>query len=1030
MKNINLSEWALEHPSMVLYLMIVLLVGGVLAFFQLGRAEDPDFTFKVMVVRTQWPGATALQVEAELTERIEKKLQETPYVDVIKSASRAGESLVFIQLKDYTPKAEVPESWRQVRKKLDDIRHQLPAGVQGPFPNDEFGDVYVNIYALTGDGYDPAELRRAAVRMARELRSLDDVKKVDLLGVQDEKIYVEVAPPRLASLGLTPSQVAEALARQNAVAPAGFVETSSDRVRLRVSGGFDTVEQIRATPLAVGGRQIRLGDIAEVRRGLADPPNPKMRVAGKDAVGIAVVMARGGNAIQLGARLRAKIERLSGELPLGMAVSTVADQPAVAQVALNLFMKTLAEAVAIVLAVSFLTLGFRTGMVVALSIPLVLAMTFLLMKFFGIDLHRISLGALIIALGLLVDDAIIAVEMMVVKIEQGWEKFKAATFAYTSTAFPMLTGTLITVAGFTPVGFAKSGAGEFAFAIFAVTTIALLTSWIVAVIFTPWLGYKLLDEKALRKFGQEHHGDPYDTPFYRRFRALLTWCLRRRWTVIVASVLAFVLGMVLFNTAVQKQFFPPSSRPELLVDLWLPQGAALKATEIEVRRVEALLAGDENISHFSAYVGNGAPRFYLPLDQQLFSDNFGQLVIVTKGFDEREAVRSRLMTAFQAPDGSWSHLRTRVQRLENGPPVGYPVVFRVVGENVETLRGIAGEVATVMRGNPDIRDVHLDWNEKAKSVRVDIDQARARVLGVSSQDVAQALQAHQVGATLTQFREGDQLIDIVWRAGGPERGSLDRLADLPVPLAGGKWVPLAQVAKLVPVLEEGVIWRRDRLPAIQIRADLASSKVTGPTVSQRIDPQLADIRARLPPGYHVAIGGTIEESAKNENALKAVVPLMFIAVITLLMIQLQSIKRTVLALLTAPLGLIGVALALIAFDKPFGFVANLGVIALLGMILRNSVILLDQIEQDETAGKSTWDAIIGSAVRRFRPIMLTAGTAVLAMIPLSRQIFWGPMAVAIMGGLIIATALTLLFLPALYAAWYRVNEPTPPGAPA
>ncbi|MBA3033941.1 MAG: efflux RND transporter permease subunit [Gammaproteobacteria bacterium] len=1025
MKNVNLSAWALEHPSMVLYLMIVLMVGGVLAFFQLGRAEDPDFTFKVMVVRTQWPGATAREVEAELTERIEKKLQETPYVDVIKSASRAGESLVFIQLKDYTPKPEVPESWRQVRKKLDDIRHQLPAGVQGPFPNDEFGDVYVNIYALIGDGYDQAELRRAAVRMARELRNLADVKKVDLLGVQDEKIYVEVAPTRLASLGLTPGQVAEALTKQNAVAPAGFIETDSDRVRLRVTGSFDTVEQIRATPLAVGGRQFRLGDIAEVQRGLADPPNPQMRVAGKDAIGIAVVMARGGNAIQLGANLRAEIERLSGELPLGMAVKTVADQPAVAQVALTLFMKTLAEAVAIVMAVSFLTLGFRTGMVVALSIPLVLAMTFLLMKVFGIDLHRISLGALIISLGLLVDDAIIAVEMMVVKIEQGWEKFRAATFAYTSTAFPMLTGTLITVAGFTPVGFAKSGAGEFAFAIFAVTTIALLTSWIVAVVFTPYLGYKLLDEKALRKFGQEHHGDPYETPFYQRFRALVTWCLRRRWTVIVLSVLAFVVGMVLFNTAVQKQFFPPSSRPELLVDLWLPQGAALKATDTEVRRVEALLAGDEKISHFSAYVGNGAPRFYLPLDQQLFSDNFGQLVIVTKGFDEREAVRNRLMTAFQASDGSWSHLRTRVQRLENGPPVGYPVVFRVVGENVETLRGIASEVATVMRSNPDIRDVHLDWNEKAKSIRVDIDQARARVLGVSSQDVAQALQAHQIGATLTQFREGDQLIDIVWRAGGPDRGSLDRLADLPVPLASGKWVPLAQVAKLTPVLEEGVIWRRDRLPAIQVRADLANSKVTGPTVSQRIDPQLAAIRAQLPPGYRVEVGGTIEESAKNEDALKAVVPLMFIAVVTLLMMQLQSIKRTVLALLTAPLGLIGVALALIAFDKPFGFVANLGIIALLGMILRNSVILLDQIDQDEKAGKSTWEAIIGSAVRRFRPIMLTAGTAVLAMIPLSRQIFWGPMAVAIMGGLIIATALTLLFLPALYAAWYRVNEPTP-----
>ncbi len=1031
MKNLNLSEWALEHPSMVLYLIIVLMVGGVISFFQLGRAEDPDFTFKVMVVRSLWPGATAREVESELTERIEKKLQETPYVDVIKSASRAGESLVFIILKDYTPKTEVPESWRQVRKKLDDIKHQLPAGVQGPFPNDEFGDVYVNIYALVGDGYDMGQLRREADRLARELRAVADVKKVDLLGVQDEKIFVEVAPAKLASLGITPALVAEALAKQNAVAPAGFVETATDRVRLRVTGAFDSVEQVRGADLVVGGRHFRLGDIAEVKRGLVDPPSPRMRVGGKDAVGIAVAMARGGNAIKLGDNLKADIERLSRDLPVGLEVVTVADQPAVAAQALKLFLQSLAEAIVIVLAVSFLSLGMRTGMVVALSIPLVLAMTFLFMKIFGIDLHRISLGALIIALGLLVDDAIIAVEMMVVKIEQGWEKARAATFAYTSTAFPMLTGTLITAAGFTPVGFAKSGAGEFAFAIFAVTTIALLTSWLVAVVFTPYLGYKLLDEKALRKYGEDHHGDVYDTPFYRRFRALVVWCLRHRKTVIMLTIVAFVLGMVAFNTGVQKQFFPPSSRPELLVDLWLPQGASLKATERDVKRVEALLKGDENIGYFSSYIGNGAPRFYLPLDQQLFNDNFGQLVIVTKGFDEREAVKARLEAAFDAPDGSWSHLRPRVQRLENGPPVGYPVVFRVMGEDVETLRKIANEVAVIMRTNANVRDVHLDWNEKAKSVRVEIDQDRARALGVSSQDVAFALQAHEVGATLTQYREGDQLIDIVWRAPGgnmagnegADRGKLDRLPDLPVPAAGGtRWVPLAQVAKLKPVLEEGVIWRRDRLPAIQIRADLANPKVTGPTASTQIDPLLNELRAKLPPGYRVEIGGTIEESGKNEGALKAVFPLTIVAVITLLMMQLQSIKRTVMALLTAPLGLIGVALALMLLQKPFGFVANLGIIALLGMILRNSVILIDQIEQDETAGKSTWEAIIGSAVRRFRPIMLTAAAAVLAMIPLSRQIFWGPMAVAIMGGLIVATALTLLFLPALYATWYKVKE--------
>jgi multidrug efflux pump len=1024
MRSLNLSEWALEHRSMVLYLIVVLMLGGTLAFFKLGRAEDPDFTFKVMVVRTQWPGATAREVEQELTERIERKLQETPYVDVLKSVSRAGESLVFVILKDYTPKAEVPESWRQVRKKLDDIRHTLPAGVQGPYPNDEFGDVYVNIYALSGDGFEYGELRREAVRLARELRSLADVKKVDLLGVQDEKIFIEVAPARLASLGLTPAMVAAALAQQNAVVPAGFVETASDRVRLRVAGAFDSVEAVKSADLVVAGRHFRLGDIAAVSRATADPPNPRLRVDGKDAVGIAVVMAKGGNVIDLGEHLHSEIERHTADLPAGMEVTTVFDQPKIVQVSLKLFLQSLAEALVIVLAVSFLSLGFRTGMVVALSIPLVLALTFLLMGVFGIDLHRISLGALIIALGLLVDDAIIAAEMMVVKIEQGWEKFKAATFAYTSTAFPMLTGTLITAAGFTPVGFARSGAGEYAGAIFSVTALALLASWIVAVIFTPYIGYKLLDEQALRKYGEEHHGDVYDTPFYRRFRTLVVWCLRRRWTVIALTALAFVLGMVAFNTGVQKQFFPPSNRAELIVDLWLPQGASLRATQSEVERVETLLAGEKDkIANFSSYVGNGAPRFYLPLDQQLFNDNFGQLVIVTKGFEEREAVKQRLEAAFDAPDGGWSHLRTRVQRLENGPPVGYAVVFRVTGEDVDALRGIAHEMAAVMRGHAELSNVHLDWNEKAKSVRVDIDQDRARALGVTSQDVAQALQAHQVGATLTQYREGDQLIDVVWRAGGADRGSLDRLADLPVPVAGGKWLPLAQVARLEPVLEEGLIKRRDRLPAIEVRADLADDSVTGPTMSARIDPEMNALRAKLPPGYRIEVGGTIEESAKNENALKDVVPLMIVAVVTLLMIQLQSLKRTAMALLTAPLGLIGVALALMLFQAPFGFVANLGVIALMGMILRNSVILLDQIEQDELAGKPTWEAIVDSAVRRFRPIMLTAAAAVLAMIPLTRQIFWGPMAVAIMGGLIVATALTLLFLPALYAAWYRVREP-------
>ena len=1041
MKHLNLSEWALRHQQVVLYLMIVFMVGGVLSFLKLGRAEDPDFLFRVMVVRTLWPGASAAQVEQQLTERIEKKLYETPWVDVLRTASRPGESLTIVILKDYTPKPEVPEAWRQVRKKLDDIRGTLPPGVQGPYPNDEFGDVQIKIFALTARddkaGYGMGDLRREADRLARELRRVPDVKKIELIGVQDEKIFIDVSPARLAAMGLAPTQVFDALQRQNAVVPAGHVETETDRVRLRVTGPFDSVEALREATLSAGGRTFRLGDIARVTRGLADPPQPRMRVAGREAVGLGVVMDRGGNVIELGDNLAATMAQLQKDLPAGIDVHVVADQPEVVKTSLNLFVHTLGEAMIIVLAVSFLSLGWRTGTVVALSIPLVLAMTFLAMKAIGIDLQRISLGALVIALGLLVDDAIIAVEMMVVKMEQGWDRFKAATFAYTSTAFPMLTGTLITAAGFTPVGFAKSAAGEYTISIFQVVTIALLVSWIVAVVFTPWLGYKLLDPAKLRAIADKHGGDIYESPFYRRFRALVVWCLRHRWLVIGATVASFALSLVAFNGAVQKQFFPAASRPELMVDIWLPQGASLKATGREVKRVEALLGKDEAIASWSSYIGNGAPRFFLSLDQQLFADNFGQMVIVTKGLAERETVKKRLEDAFDAADGSWSHLRLRVVRLENGPPVGYPVQFRILGEDLAALRDGAEAISGVMRAHPNLRNVNFDWNDRVKAVRVEIDQARALALGVSSQDVALTLQGWLVGATVTQFREDDQLIDVVWRAGGaPGHGAefadprlLQRLPDLDLVSASGRHIPLAQVARLVPVLEEGLIWRRDRLPTITVRADVVGH-LQPQAASEQVDQQLAALKAKLPPGFRIEMGGSAEESAKGEKPIKAVVPLMIVGVTILLMIQLQSISRMVMVLLTAPLGLIGVTLALLVFQVPYGFVANLGVIALMGMILRNSVILVDQIEQDEQAGKSEWEAIVGSTVRRFRPIVLTAAAAVLAMIPLTRQVFWGPMAVAIMGGLIVATVLTCLFLPALYAAWFRVREPTEGAAAA
>ena len=1018
----NLSAWALTHQQMVLYLIIVLMAAGVLSYFKLGRAEDPDFTFKVMVVRTLWQGASAEEVEHKLTERIEKKLQETAWVDIVRSASKPGESLVFVLLKDYTPKTEVPEAWRQVRKKLDDIRHTLPAGVQGPFPNDEFGDVLINVFALTGDGFDLADLRREADRMALELRSVPDVKRVELIGVQDEKIYIDVAPQRLASLGISVAQISDALNKRNAVAPAGFVETGTERVRLRVSGAYESVEQIRDTDLLVNGKHLRLGDIARVTRGVVDPAAPQMRVAGQPAIGIGVIMTKGGNVIQLGDNLRKTMHELTAASPRGIEMHVIADQPEVVKGSIHLFENSLTEAILIVLAVSFISLGWRTGTMVALSIPLVLAITFFLMKIFGIDLQRISLGALVIALGLLVDDAIIAAEMMVVKMEQGWDRFKAATFAYTSTAFPMLTGTLITAAAFTPVGFSKSAASEYTISIFQVVTIALLTSWIVAVVFTPYLGFKILDPKKLVARAQRHGEDIYDTPFYRRFRALVTWCLHHRWRVIAATVLIFIVSMVAFGKFVQQQFFPAASRLELMIDVWLPQGASLKATGREVERIEQLLKNDPAVNHYSSYVGNGSPRFFLSLDQQLFADNFGQFVIVTKNLEGRESLKKRLEERFASAD--FSQLRVRVVRLENGPPIGYPVQFRVMGEDVPTVRRLAEQVSELMRANTHLQNVNFDWNEKVKSVAVEIDQDRARQMGTSSQEVARALQTWLNGVALTQYREDDQLIDVVWRGdANQETRSLQRLPDLDIPLADGRHIPLAQVAKLVPVQEEGIIWRRNRLPTMTVRADMADS-VQPATVSAQLNRELDKLRTSLPAGYHIEMGGSVEESAKGETAIAAVVPMMLVGVITLLMIQLQSISRTVMVLLTAPLGLIGVAFALLLFQVPFGFVANLGFIALAGMIMRNSVILVDQIRQDEDAGKSQWEAIIGATVRRFRPIMLTASAAILAMIPLTRQVFWGPMAVSIMGGLVVATLLTCLFLPALYAAWYRVKAPS------
>jgi len=1022
-KTPNLSEWAIKHPAMVVYLMVVLLVAGVVSYLNLGRAEDPDFTFKAMVVRTAWPGASAKEVEQQVTERLEKKIHETPWVDVLRSRSMPGESLIFVLLKDHTPPAAVPEAWYQVRKHVSDARHALPEGVQGPFLNDDFGDVFGNIFALTGDGFDLAALRKAADRLARDLQNVPDVKRVELLGVQEEKVWIEVSHAKLATLGLSPLALFDTLQKQNAMTPAGHFDTNSERVSLHVSGQFASVDAIRAIGIQAGGRLFRLGDIAAVHRGYSDPPDPRFRYKGQDAIGIAVSMAKGGDIITLGKNLRAEMARLEAGLPRGIAIHTVSDQPKVVKNSIQEFTSSLFEAVAIVLAVSFLSLGLRTGTVVALTIPLVLAMTFLCMKLFGIALQKVSLGALIIALGLLVDDAIIAVEMMVVKLEEGWDKTRAATYAYTTTAFPMLTGTLVTAAGFLPVGFAKSAAGEYTFSIFAVVAIALLVSWLVAVVFTPYLGYRILDAAKLRAKAAKHGDSPYESPFYQRLTRLIHQCVKHRRLVIMIAAAAFAVALLAFGTLVQKQFFPASNRLELVVDLWLPHNASLKATEAEARKVEALLKDDPAVEQYVAYVGGGSARFVLSLVMQLNTTHFAQFVILTKGLKEREELLARLNTKFAS---GFTNLRGDVQRLENGPPVGFPVQFRVMGEDESEVRRLSALVADVVRANPHTKNVQLDWHEMAKTVRLEVDQDRAQALGASSQEVSFMLQSLLVGTTITRLREGDQLIDVVGRAEETERQHLSQVKDMNVLIGGasgaggaggGHYVPLSQVAKLSYGLEEAIIWRRNRLPTITVRADVRGN-LQAPVVSQEIEPELAKLATTFPSGYHVETGGAIEESAKAEGSIMAVMPAMVLAVLTLLMMQLQSIGRTFLVVLTAPLGLIGVAIMLIVFDMPFGFVANLGVIALSGMIMRNSVILVDQIEHDRKQGKSTEEAIVGSAVRRFRPIMLTAAAAILAMIPLTRSIFWGPMAVSIMGGLLVATVLTVLVVPALYAMLY------------
>ena len=1059
-RKFNLSRWALEHGALTRYLLVVLMALGFASYFQLGQDEDPPFTFRAMVVRTYWPGATAQQVAEQVTDKLERTLQEVPFADKIRSYSKPGESQIIFQIKDSTRPAEVANTWYAVRKKIGDMRGTLPGGIQGPFFNDDFGDVYGVIYALESDGFNYAEVKSFADNVRQQLLRVPFVSKVELFGVQDEKVFIEISQKRLAQMGLDFNQVLAQLGQQNAIEAAGAVQTPLDVLQVRVQGQFEAVEQLRAMPIrgagygagtSAAGNQLQLGDIAEIKRGYVDPPGVKVHHQGKDVIALGVSMVKGGDIIALGKSLEALSVNVGKTLPAGIRLVNVQDQPKAVARSVNEFVGVLIEAVLIVLAVSFIALGFhkrphqgpgqlplwrryyidiRPGLVVGITIPLVLGMTFLAMNYFGIGLHKISLGSLIIALGLLVDDAIIAVEMMVRKMEEGYDKVRAATFAYEITAMPMLTGTLITAVGFLPIGLARSVTGEYTFAIFAVTVIALVLSWLVSVYFVPYLGTLLLKvppHVQAAGAGDGHPHEMFDSPFYNGFRRAVSWCVQYRWVTIGTTLLIFALGIFGMGK-VQQQFFPDSSRPEILVDIWFPEGTSFAANELTAKRVEQRLMREAGVTSVSTWIGSGVPRFYLPLDQIFPQTNVSQMIVLPKDLKVRESLRIKLpaLLATEFPE-----VRGRVKLLPNGPPVPYPVQFRVVGVDPLMLRLRADEVKAVMRESANTRGVNDNWNESVKVLRLEVDQSKARALGVTSQSIAQASRTILSGSQVGQFREGDKLIDIVLRQPLDERNAITAIGNAYLPTASGKSIPLTQIAKPVFAWEPGVMWREGRDYAITVQSDIVEG-FQGATVTQELQPRLKALEKKWQDGgmagYRIEVAGAVEESSKGSASIVAGVPIMLFLTFTLLMLQLHSFSRAMLVFLTGPLGIAGVAGALILLGRPFGFVALLGVIALMGMIQRNSVILIDQIEQDRARGVPAWDAIVESAVRRLRPIVLTAAAAVLAMIPLSRSVFWGPMAVAIMGGLVVATVLTLLALPAMYAAWFRIKREPFPGA--
>ncbi len=1016
MSGLNLSAWALRHRALTLYIMLAVAAAGIWAYMSLGRAEDPPFTIKQMVIQTAWPGASADEMSRLVVDRIERKLEELPSLDRIDSSVQPGLAFLTVNLRDDTPPAAVPDLWYQVRKKVRDMAPTLPRGVQGPSFNDEFGDVFGLVYAFTGDGFSLPQLRHVIEDVREDLLRVPGVGKIDIVGDQPERLYIEISHRKLAELGLSVADIINVVSRENAVEAGGFTDTPHDRIYVRAGAGVDGTAALRAIPIAAGDKRLKLGDIATISRGTIDPPAATMRVNGKPALGLAISMTQGGNILDLGRAVAARMRTIEPTLPLGVAAMRVNDQSQVVAKDVAEFQESFLEALAIVLLVSFLSLGWRSGLVVAISVPLVLAGTMVGMKLLGIDLQRISLGAMIIALGLLVDDAIIAVETMVVKLEQGWDKVRAGSFAYTSTAFPMLTGTLVTAAGYLPVGLAQSSTGEYTRDIFRVVGLSLILSWIVAVLFVPLIGAALL--KVHRTDAAPHDAETavYDTRFYRLMRRAVTWCIGARWWVIGATVAAFGLSVAGFGL-VPRQFFPSSDRLEVMVDLRLPEGGSFAATAGQVARLEAILRDQPGIRSWVAYTGVGTPRFFLAFAPVLQVANFAQFVINTENVPAREALLAKLTAAADA--GDFPDARLKASRLELGPPVGYPVQFRVIGPDPAELRRIAAQVGQVMRDNPHIRDVNDSWGNLAKAVRIDIDQDKSRLLGLSSQDVAQTVQTLLQGVTVSEYRENLDLIPIVIRAEGAERRDLADLDAINIRGGNGRVVPLSQIATVRPVLEEGFLERRGRLPALTVRGGIADG-AQAPDVTAEILPALASLKSGLPAGYAIETGGAAEESSKGQASVNAVMPLMVLVMLSLLMLQMQSFSRVAMVLLTAPLGLIGVSAALLITGAPFGFVATLGFIALAGIIMRNSVILVDQIERDLREGAAPAEAIANAVVRRTRPIVLTAAAAILALVPLALSVFWGPMAIAIMGGLVSATVLTLFFVPALYAAWTRV----------